>query len=417
MKAEIITIGDEILLGQIVDTNSAWISAQLSNLNITVQNMTSISDKREAIFEALNAAKKRVQLVIVTGGLGPTKDDITKETIASFFQTTLVRNEEVLQHVQDMFARFAPGIEMPSSNFSQADVLATSEVLFNDVGTAPGMWVEHEGVYFVFLPGVPFEMKFLIEDRVIPRLLSLNQSQHIYHAHIITVGLGESFLAQQIEDIENQFPSYIKLAYLPKLGLVRLRLTAIGDDAQKIIEETNVLADLINDRLKNHVIAREDISLEEAIIKNFAEQGLKVSFAESCTGGSLAGAITSYAGASDIFDCGIVAYHNRIKEEVLKVSSQTLKDYGAVSEQTVLEMVKGVKAISNSDYAIATSGVAGPGGGTPDKPVGTVWVAVAGRNEVVTKMFQFNNNRQINIERTIMQSLILLWNLFKKETV
>lgn len=415
MIAEIITIGDEILLGQIVDTNSAWMGQQLNLLDIAVKQITSISDKKETIYNSLKQASQRADLIIVTGGLGPTKDDVTKDTISAYFQSPLVRDEKVLLHVKKMFANYAPQQEMPISNYEQAQVLACAEVLFNDVGTAPGMWVEYEGKIYVFLPGVPFEMMFLMKNRVFPKLIDKNRTTKVYHAHIITVGLGESFLAEKIKDIEDRLPEHIKLAYLPRLGLVRLRLSTQGDNYDTLKIETDAFAKEIADRLADYFVTDTDITLEEAIVAEFSNNNLKVAFAESCTGGNLAGAITLIPGASQIFDCGIVAYENKIKTKVLGVDQDVLNRYGAVSEQTVIQMAEGIKKISNADYTIATSGIAGPGGGTADKPVGTVWIAVHGKNEIVTKKFEFKNDRKINIERTIAQALIMLWKLFKKE--
>ncbi|TJZ52475.1 competence/damage-inducible protein A [Sphingobacterium olei] len=416
MNAEIITIGDEILLGQIVDTNSAWIAQYLGEADIAIRCITSIADRREDISKALLEASSRSDIVIVTGGLGPTKDDVTKDTISQFFKSPFIRNQHVLDHVKQLFVRMGRG-EMPISNYAQADVLECAEVLFNDVGTAPGMWIERDNNRFAFLPGVPFEMKFLMEKRVMPRLMAMRSNVHVYHSHILTAGLGESFLAEQIADIEASLPHYIKLAYLPKIGLVRLRLSARGTDVNLLETETENFANRISERLKKYVVAKEDISLEEAIIKNFSESHLKIAFAESCTGGTIASNLTKYAGASKVFDCGIVAYANPIKQGVLGVRENTLDEFGAVSEQTVIEMAKGVQRVSGAEYGVATSGIAGPTGGTPEKPVGTVWIAVAGKNEIVTKKFQFNNSRQINIERSTMQALVLLWNLYVKELV
>ncbi|WP_140939093.1 competence/damage-inducible protein A [Sphingobacterium lumbrici] len=416
MNADIITIGDEILLGQIVDTNSAWIARYLGEADIAIRCITSISDRKEDILKALLEASLRSDIVIVTGGLGPTKDDVTKETISQFFKSPFVRNQQVLDHVKQLFLRIGRG-EMPISNYAQADVPECAQVLFNDVGTAPGMWLEKDNSCFAFLPGVPFEMKFLMEKRVMPRLRAMKSHIHVYHSHILTVGLGESFLAEQIGDIEESLPHYIKLAYLPKIGLVRLRLSATGTDVKLLQTETENFANRISERLKKYVVANEDISLEEAIIKNFGEAHLKIAFAESCTGGAIASSLTQYTGASKVFDCGIVAYANHIKQDVLGVRKNTLDEFGAVSEQTVVEMARGVQCVSGAEYGVATSGIAGPDGGTPEKPVGTVWIAVAGKNETVTKKFQFNNDRQINIERGTIQALILLWNLYVKELV
>lgn len=415
MKAEIITIGDEILLGQVVDTNSAWLGQVLNSLHITVGQIVSISDNKGAIYQALEGAGKRADLVIVTGGLGPTKDDVTKETIASFFQTSLVRDERVLSHVKSIFEKLANGRTMPEINNGQADVLACSEVLFNDVGTAPGMWVERDGIYFVFLPGVPFEMKFLMENRVVPKLADFDAEETIYHAHIITMGVGESFLAEKIADIENEMPAYIRLAYLPRLGTVRLRLSAKGRDAALLKVETDQFATRIAHRVADYLVAQQDITIEEAIVTEFTKHGIRLAIAESCTGGLLAGAITAVPGASAVFDCGIVAYHNRIKQQMLRVDEEVLQTYGAVSEETVIQMAQGIRHISGAEYGIATSGIAGPTGGTPTKPVGTVWIAVSGPAETITRQFHFRNDRQINIERTIAQALNMLWQLYKKD--
>lgn len=413
MKAEIITIGDELLLGQVVDTNSAWLGQVLDSLDIPIQQITSISDHKTVIYQTLTEASYRSDLIIVTGGLGPTKDDVTKETIASFFNTTLVRDEGVLAHVKSIFDR--SGRVMPVMNYGQADVLACSEVLFNDVGTAPGMWVTHGNKQFVFLPGVPFEMKFLMENRVVPKLAAYRAKDVIYHAHVVTMGVGESYLAEQIADIEGGMPPYIRLAYLPKLGSVRLRLSATGQDAAALKKETDQFVGQIATRLSDYLVAVKDITIEEAIVEEFAKAGIRLAIAESCTGGLLAGSITAVPGASTVFDCGIVAYHNRIKEQFLGVEAEVLHRYGAVSEQTVIQMAEGVKRVSNADYAIATSGIAGPSGGTADKPVGTVWIAVSGRFETITQLFHFRNDRQINIERSIAQALNMLWKLYKQD--
>lgn len=408
MNAEIITIGDEILLGQIVDSNSAWIGQQLNLLNIRVQQITSISDTAEAISNALNLASKRADLIIVTGGLGPTKDDVTKQTIASYFGKKLVRDAKVLAHVQGLFTRIAPDKIMPKVNQAQADVVEDCEVLFNDVGTAPGMWITDKDKYFAFLPGVPFEMKFLVTNRILPKLKENASLQLVEHRHIISIGLGESFLAEKIADIENSLPENIKLAYLPKVGLVRLRLSQIG--------ESDVPVDFYHQqlvkRLGHHVVATKDVSIEQAIVEAFANDNLKLATAESCTGGSIASGITAISGASAMFDCGIVAYHNSIKQNLLGVKEETLKEFGAVSEKTVIEMAEGVKKLAGANYSIATSGIAGPGGGTPDKPVGTVWIAVSGKYETKTKLFHFRNDRAINIERTVAQAFAMLWNMY-----
>ncbi|WP_031301571.1 competence/damage-inducible protein A [Sphingobacterium paucimobilis] len=415
MKAEIITIGDEILLGQVIDTNSAWLGQLLDSLNIAVHQIVSISDNKDAILHALTEAAKRSDLILVTGGLGPTKDDVTKEAIASFFQTTLVRDEEVLRHVKSIFEKFGNGRAMPDMNYGQADVLACCDVLFNDVGTAPGMWIERDGKCFAFLPGVPFEMKFLMEKRVVPRLADYRAKVSIYHAHVVTMGIGESYLADLIGDIESELPAHIHLAYLPKLGTVRLRLTAMGHDEADVKKETDGFARQIAVRVEDYLVAEKDVTIEEAVVERFTKDNIRLAVAESCTGGLLAGSITAVPGASAMFDCGIVAYHNRIKQQVLGVDEEVLASFGAVSEQTVIQMAEGVKSLGGADYGIATSGIAGPSGGTPDKPVGTVWIAVSGPHETVTQLFHFRNDRQVNIERSMAQALNMLWKLYKKD--
>ena len=410
MNAEIITIGDEILLGQIVDSNSAWIGQQLNLLNIHVRQITSIADRAQDITQSLTLASSRAQLIIVTGGLGPTKDDVTRQTISTYFNKPLVRDAAVLKHVETLFNRFAPDRMMPEINKAQADVLEGCEVLFNDVGTAPGLWIEHQQIKYVFLPGVPFEMKFLVTNRILPKLIDV-QREAVAHRHIITIGLGESFLAREIADIEESLPEAIKLAYLPKLGLVRLRLTQIGESENSI----DYFHNLLIERLGRHVVSNSDISLEQAIVESFTQRGLKLATAESCTGGGIASSITSIPGSSSIFDCGIVAYHNTVKQNLLGVDPKVLEQYGAVSEQSVIQMAEGVKKLAYADYAIASSGIAGPGGGTPEKPVGTVWIAVSGKNKTISRLFNFKNSREINIERSIAQALAMLWNLYIEE--
>lgn len=417
MKAEIITIGDEILLGQIVDTNSAWIAETLAPLHIEVVQITSISDTETAITEALTQASQRSALVLVTGGLGPTKDDITKHTAAKFFGTELVRNPDVEAHVKALFERKLGRGDMPTRNYAQADVLANAEVLFNEVGTAPGMWVEQAGVCYAFLPGVPFEMKYLVENRILPKLTEVRKGLELYHAHLLTVGLGESYLADQIADIEAAMPPHLHLAYLPRIGQVRLRLSAQGEDYYAIKREVDYFADQIAHRLERNMVGREDIPFAQVIINAFSHDKLKVATAESCTGGAIAAEITVLPGASQVFDCGIVAYENKIKQKLLGVRADTLEEHGAVSEETVRQMAEGVRKVSGADFGVATSGIAGPTGGTDEKPVGTVWIAVASEKDTVAQRFQFPNTREINIERSVMQALIMLWNVYKQRGV
>nr|WP_305121796.1 competence/damage-inducible protein A [Pedobacter mongoliensis] len=410
---EIITIGDEILIGQIVDSNSAWIAQKLNECGIRVKQITSVSDDRAHILEALNAASSRAEIVIMTGGLGPTKDDITKTTLAEYFNVGFKRDEATLANVSRIFERFKrPLLE---ANIRQADVPENCTVLLNANGTAPGMWFNHQEVTYVSLPGVPFEMMYLMEEEVLPRLKTQHQLDAIVHQTILTAGLGESFLAETISSIEDSLPSHIKLAYLPKLGQVRLRLSAYGGNEAELQTEINHYVDKIVRMLDKYVVATEDKPLEKAILDFMEERGLTLSVAESCTGGYLSHLLTQHAGSSSVFLGGGVTYSNDLKIKVLGVAPDTIDQFGAVSEETVKEMACGSLNKFNSQYAIAISGIAGPGGGTADKPVGTVWVAVAGQKRLVSKKFQFGSKRAQNIERSAINALILLFHILRED--
>ncbi|MBD1427853.1 competence/damage-inducible protein A [Sphingobacterium arenae] len=411
--AEIITIGDELLNGQVVDTNSAWIAQHLGALHISVVHITSISDKPKAIQEALRQAEERADVIIMTGGLGPTRDDITKAAVAAYFGTTLIRNETVLAHVEGIFRRTGRK-HMPAMNIGQADVLANATVLFNDVGTAPGMAVERNDKYFAFLPGVPFEMKFLMENRVLPMLHGMHKNDvFVYNTYLLTVGIGESHLAQQIADIEDTLPPFITLAYLPRIGMVRLRFTSEGTDMAYLTSVTNSFKQQVVERLKEYIVSVDNVSFEEVLVQAFTTAGITLSTAESCTGGAISAQITAVPGASQMFHGAAVVYSNQAKMDILGVSLDTLTQYGAVSECTVKEMAEGAKRVFGTDYAIATSGIAGPSGGTETKPVGTVCIAVAGKSETKAQTFHFKNDRTINIERTVMAGLTILWDMLK----
>lgn len=413
MKAEIITIGDEILLGQIIDTNSAWIAQNLFSLQIHVHQITSITDTQNHILSALSAASERADLIICTGGLGPTKDDITKTAAAVYFNSEIIHNDMVMSHVQKIFQKLKK--TMPDMNYSQADVLACSEVLFNDWGTAPGMWVEKDGKIFVFLPGVPFEMKNLMTDRVLPKLSHYAKEEKIVNRYILTVGIGESHLAEKIAKIEDAFPGYAHLAYLPKIGQVRLRLSLTGNNVDMLNQEADFLQNELINCIGRAVVAIKDISFEQVIVNEFKFNECTLSTAESCTGGNIAKQITEISGASHVFYGSIVAYANIIKEQLLNVDKSILELHGAVSEETVIQMAKGAQRKFDTTYAIATSGIAGPSGGSIEKPVGSVWIAIAGKNKVITKHFQFSDDRLLNIERTTVSALLLLWDLFFQE--
>jgi nicotinamide-nucleotide amidase len=414
MLAEIITIGDEILIGQIVDSNSAFIAQQLNNAGISVKQISSVSDNKTHILTALAEAAKRADIILITGGLGPTKDDITKKTLAEYFGVGLIENKDALENVQRIFKRIrGEDAVMLDINKQQALVPANCEVILNKNGTAPGMWFNHEGKIYVSMPGVPFEMMYMIEEEVIPKLKSTLKLPFIIHKTILTAGEGESYLANKIADIEDDLPAYVKLAYLPKLGQVRLRLSAYGDNEVLLKQKVNEFAARIIERVGNIVIAEEDIPFEQAILNYMAAKGLKLSVAESCTGGYLSHLFTQHPGSSEVFLGGAVTYSNKLKESILGVKPETIGKYGAVSEQTVTQMVEGALNAFKSDYAIAVTGIAGPDGGTDEKPVGTVWVGVAKKGKTQVKKFTFGNKRTQNIERSAVAALFMLNTLLK----
>jgi len=407
MTAAIITIGDEILIGQIIDTNSAWMAQQLNAIGVRVSEILSVADRSEAITGALTRAAAVADLILITGGLGPTKDDVTKQTLAAYFGCGLQRDPDVLAHVESIFQN--SGRPMLDSNRRQADVLDCATVLFNELGTAPGMWVEHQGKPYVILPGVPFEMKHVMQERVLPRLAARSSGQAVVHRTVLTGGIGESFLAEQIADIENALPPHIRLAYLPKPGFVRLRLTAVGTDQAALEQETSRIAELFRERLGAYFLADRDITLEALLQETLIAYGLRLSTAESCTGGNIARLITAIPGSSKYFEGGAVTYSNALKQHLLGVREDTLATHGAVSEATVREMAEGARIRFATDYAIAVSGVAGPDGGSPEKPVGLVWIATAGPHATIARPFQFGKDRHVNIERASAAALLMLW--------
>jgi len=409
MLAEIITIGDEILIGQIVDTNSAWMAARLNDIGIRIKQISSVSDDREHILTALREAANRADIILITGGLGPTKDDITKKTLAQYFNVGLVENMDALENVERIFRRIRGTLtELLDVNKQQALVPENCEVIQNDNGTAPGMWFNVNGKIYMSMPGVPHEMMYMMQEKVIPKLKSSLKLPFIIHKTILTAGEGESYLAQRIADIEDSLPPFIKLAYLPKLGQVRLRLSGYGEDEAFLKDKVNEFAAQIIERVSNVVIAEEDISIEKAILNYMAENNLTLSVAESCTGGYISHLITQHAGSSKVFFGGAISYSYELKESILGVKKETLAKFGAVSEETATEMVAGALLNFKSDYALAVTGIAGPDGGTPDKPVGTVWVAVASNSKTVVKKLTFGNKRLQNIERTAISALNML---------
>ncbi len=413
MKAEIITIGDEILIGQIVDTNSAWIADRFNASGIEIYQITSVHDEHNHIVEALNNAAKNVDLVVITGGLGPTKDDITKNTLCEYFNTSLVFHEATYEHIKKRFV--ARGIDMNKLNRDQALVPKECTVLFNKTGTAPGMWFEKEGTIFVSMPGVPFEMKYLIDNEVLPRLLKNGKTKVIYHKTVLTQGLPESMLAQKIESWETALPEFIKLAYLPSPISVRLRLSATGNNSEELKVAVDAEIEKLKQIIGDNIFGYNNETLAEIIGRSLVKSGNKLAVAESCTGGYLSHLITSVVGSSVFYNGSVTAYSNPIKESVLGVDSSMLEKYGAVSEQVAIAMATGVNRLLKTEYSVATTGIAGPGGGTDEKPVGTVWIAVAGKESIKAKKFVFGDNRERNIIRSSQTALQMLRQLILDE--
>ncbi len=409
MFAEIITIGDEILIGQIVDTNSVFIAKELNKIGVSVYQITSVQDDREHILQALADAKTRVQIVIVTGGLGPTKDDITKHTFCEYFKDTLVRNEAVLAHVEHLFEKYITTTKISEINRDQALILTKAEALHNAYGTAPGMWIMEDGVVYVSLPGVPFEMKNLMKDQVIPKLVSAFERPYILHKTLVTYGLGESAIAEKIEDWENSLPSFIKLAYLPNLGKVRLRLTAKGTDKDKIAEavdaEMKKLYPLIGDIIFGF---EDDENIEEVVAKLMVAKKFSLATAESCTGGKIAQRITALPGASAYFKGSVVSYATETKIEVLKVPQAVIDVHSVVSAEVAELMAQNVKKLLKTDFAIATTGNAGPTKGDSDAEVGTVYIAVASPKGVFSEKFMMGNHRERIVQKAVNKAFELL---------
>ncbi len=406
MQAEIITIGDEILIGQIVDTNSAWMGQQLNKIGVEVYQIRSISDSKEHIFEALSTLHTDTKFVFITGGLGPTNDDITKNTLTEYFGTKLVFNEDLYKDIEKLFD--AIGREVTNLNRMQAEVPESCYPIRNPNGTAPGMWFNEGGVQYISMPGVPYEMKAIMADFVIPKIIAEYDTPFIIHRTVLTQGIPESYLAETLEKWEGSLPSFIKLAYLPSAGTVRLRLSARGTDEDVLNTALNEQIALLQPLIGDAIFGYHDDKLEEVVGEMLKQQGKTLSTAESCTGGYIAHQITSVPGSSAYFMGAVVSYDNTVKHGSLDVSEKDLLEFGAVSEQVVRQMALGVQKKMNTDYAIATSGIAGPDGGTEEKPVGTVWIAIATPNDVITKKFQFGKSRERNIKKTALMALDML---------
>ncbi|MCW3804670.1 competence/damage-inducible protein A [Plebeiibacterium marinum] len=406
MNLEIVTIGDELLIGQVVDTNSAWMGRKLNEAGFEVSRINSIRDTEEEILNILSEASDRADVVLLTGGLGPTKDDITKETLCKYFNTELVFNQEVFENVKSLIKRYVSNIN--KLNRSQAMVPANCTVISNPVGTAPIMWFEHEGTVFVSMPGVPSEMKYAMEFNIIPKLVEKFNIGSIVHKTVLVQGIPEAVLAEMLEDFEGGIASHISLAYLPAPGQIRLRFTGRGESKADLEAEITTLVEQLKPIIGNNILALEDVSITKIIAELFLNKELTLSSAESCTGGNIAHMITSLPGSSAYFKGSVVAYHNQVKQHILGVSDDDLANYGAVSQPVVEQMARGARKALDSDYAVATSGIAGPDGGTEEKPVGTVWISVSGPDRTISEKFQFGTIRERNIIRASEMALVML---------
>lgn len=413
MKAEIITIGDEILIGQIIDTNSAWIAEQFNLNGLEIYQITSVHDDNDHIKHAIYEAAKNVDLVLLTGGLGPTKDDITKKALCEYFNTKLVIHEPTFEHIRERFKR--RNIDMNKLNREQALVPEKCTVLTNKAGTAPGLWFDENETIVVSIPGVPFEMKYLVEYEILPRLYKNGKTKAIYHKTVQTQGLPESMLAEKIENWESRLPQNIKLAYLPNPMSVRLRLSAIGMDKEELRKQVEQEIEDLQKIIPENIFGFDQETLAEIIGRDLQNSNKTLAIAESCTGGFISHLITSIPGSSNYFKGSVVAYSNAMKENLLQVKSSSLIKHGAVSKQVALEMAEGVKKVFDADYAVATTGIAGPGGGTNEKPVGTIWIAVSGINETVVEKYIFGDNRERNTIRSSQTALQMLRRIITKQ--
>lgn len=408
MFAEIITIGDEILIGQIIDTNSAYIAKQLNSIGVSVYQITSVQDDRDHILQALKDAESHADIIIMTGGLGPTKDDITKNTLADYFGDILVQNKAVLKNIEHLWKEY---IKKPLSqlNIDQALIPSRSQALMNYYGSAPGMWIENKGKVFISLPGVPFEMKALMQNEVLPKLRETFKFPFILHRTLLTYGLGESSLAERLEAWENALPNNIKLAYLPNFGKVRLRLSAKGVDKklieQQVSKQIQILLPLIEDIFLGY---EEDGAQEVLIGKLLTEKGLTLSTAESCTGGKVAEVITSVPGASNYFRGSVVSYATESKIDVLHIDKALIDRFSVVSEEVAQAMASHVQKLFKTDFAIATTGNAGPTKGDADADIGTVCIAIATKNRVFSETFNFGNHRVKVINKAVNKAFEML---------
>jgi nicotinamide-nucleotide amidase len=409
MKATIITIGDEILIGQIVDTNSSYIAKALDKIGIATNEMISISDDKTHILDTFEKLQNKVDVVIVTGGLGPTKDDVTKKTFCDYFDDTLVENEVVLLHVKGIIEGFYKR-PITQINKEQALVPTKAKVLFNQVGTAPGMWMEKENTVFISLPGVPYEMKYLVDNEVVPALATKFERPFIVHQTIMTYGRGESLIAEEIEEWEDNLPDFIRLAYLPSPGKVRLRLTARGNDQELLKNEIKKQVEMLDLLIHDIIVGyNEDEPIEVILGRLLTKDNLTLSTAESCTGGKIAALLTEVPGASKYFKGSVVSYASQAKVDVLHISEEILEKYSVVSAEITEAMALSVQQMMKTDYAIATTGNAGPSKGDSDAEIGTVFIAIATPNGVFSEEFNFGQPREKVIDRAVSKALELIY--------
>lgn len=405
-QASIITIGDELLIGQVVDTNSAWMAQELNKWGIRVKRRVAVGDVWDETWQALDEEKKQTDIILITGGLGPTADDITKPLLCKYFNGSMIVDEGARQNVINIFTRLnRPMIER---NLKQAEVPDVCTVIPNKRGTAPGMWFEKDGKVFVSMPGVPHEMKGMMETDVIPMLLGKFRFPAIIHRTLLTAGVGESFLAEHIKDFEASLPGHIRLAYLPNYGMVRLRLTATGAEKEQTERDVQTRFETLQSLVKEYMVTNEDEPIEKTTGRILEANNKTMCTAESCTGGYIAHLITSIPGSSAFYKGSVVSYANEIKKDLLGVEAETLQRVGAVSEEVVIQMAKGALAAMKTDYAIAVSGIMGPDGGSAEKPVGTVWVAIGSNQKVEAHKLSFRFDRMRNIQLTTANALNLL---------
>ncbi|WP_375583550.1 competence/damage-inducible protein A [Cyclobacterium xiamenense] len=413
VNAEIISIGDELLYGQIMDTNSKWLSEEMDKIGIRVVRRTTVGDEEKSLLEAFNAASRRADIILMTGGLGPTKDDLTKQLLAKYFKSDLILFPDALEDVRKLFQ--SRGRELTVTNRGQAYLPSNCTYIRNAVGTAPGMWFEEAGKIWMSMPGVPHEMKYLMEHEVIPRLKKAYQLPVIYHKLIRTVGIGESWLSDKISDWADKLPDHIRLAYLPSLGEVKLRLTGFGTEQDRIVREVEEQIERLKPLIPQYIYGYNQETLPVAIGHLLTQRKETLALAESCTGGYISHLITGIAGSSNYFNGGMIPYHNAYKEEVLGVSGEVLAREGAVSEATVIEMARQVREKFSASYGLSSSGIAGPGGGTAEKPVGLVWIACHDGSRYVTRKLQLTQDRTVNIHLTAIAALNLLRQTILKE--